>query len=38
MRYKPEYKQQKRQELLNITGQIAKKNGFAATGVVTTSA
>lgn len=33
MRYKPEYKQQKRQELLNITGQIAKKNGFAATGV-----
>ena len=25
MRYKPEYKQQKRQELLNITGQIAKK-------------
>ncbi len=33
MRYKPEYKQQKRQELLNISGQIAKKNGFAATGV-----
>lgn len=33
MRYKPEYKQQKRQELLNITGQIAKKDGFAATGV-----
>ncbi|WP_180024786.1 TetR/AcrR family transcriptional regulator [Acinetobacter sp. YH1901134] len=33
MRYKPEYKQQKRQELLNITGQIAKQNGFAATGV-----
>ena len=33
MRYKPEYKQQKRLELLSITGQIAKKNGFAATGV-----
>ncbi|UUS65281.1 MULTISPECIES: TetR/AcrR family transcriptional regulator [unclassified Acinetobacter] len=33
MRYKPEYKQQKRQELLTISGQIAKKDGFAATGV-----
>ena len=33
MRYKPEYKQQKRQELLHISGQLAKQNGFAATGV-----
>ena len=33
MRYKPEYKQKKRQELLTISGQIAKKDGFAATGV-----
>ena len=33
MRYKPEYKQQKRQELLQISGQIAKQHGFAATGI-----
>ncbi|WP_180136509.1 TetR/AcrR family transcriptional regulator [Acinetobacter sp. YH12066] len=33
MRYKPEYKQKKRQELLTISGQIAKKDGFTATGV-----
>lgn len=33
MRYKAGYKEQKRQELLNISGQLAKKNGFANTGV-----
>ena len=33
MRYKAGYKQQKRQELLAISGQLAKKNGFQATGV-----
>lgn len=33
MRYQPEYKQQKRKELLKISGQVAKQNGFAATGV-----
>lgn len=33
MRYKTGYKEQKRQELLNISGQLAKKNGFANTGV-----
>jgi len=33
MRYKSGYKEQKRQELLNISGQLAKKNGFNATGV-----
>ena len=35
MRYKTGYKEQKRKELLDISGQIAKKNGFAATGVDT---
>lgn len=33
MRYKSGYKEQKRQELLDISGQLAKKNGFNATGV-----
>ena len=33
MRYKAGYKAQKRQELLVISGQLAKKNGFSATGV-----
>lgn len=33
MRYKAGYKEQKRQELLNISAQLAKKNGFANTGV-----
>lgn len=33
MRYPPEYKQQKRQELLQISGQLAKQHGFAATGI-----
>ena len=33
MRYKSGYKAEKRQELLDISGQIAKKNGFSATGV-----
>lgn len=33
MRYKPSYKAEKRQKLLDISGQIAKKNGFGATGV-----
>lgn len=33
MRYKPEYKQEKRKELLHISGQLAKQQGFAATGV-----
>ncbi|NNP71680.1 transcriptional regulator [Acinetobacter defluvii] len=33
MRYKANYKQQKRQELLAISGQLAKKNGFQTTGV-----
>ena len=33
MRYKTGYKEQRRKELLHISGQIAKKNGFAATGV-----
>lgn len=33
MRYKTGYKAQKRQELLSISGQLAKKNGFGATGV-----
>lgn len=35
MRYKSGYKEEKRQELLNISGQLAKKNGFQATGVDT---
>lgn len=33
MRYPAGYKQQKRQELLQISGQLAKQQGFAATGV-----
>ncbi|WP_372402968.1 TetR/AcrR family transcriptional regulator [Acinetobacter piscicola] len=33
MRYKTGYKQEKRQELLAKSGQLAKKNGFNATGV-----
>lgn len=33
MRYKPGYKQEKRKELLQISGQLAKQQGFAATGV-----
>lgn len=33
MRYKSGYKEQKRQELLDISGQLAKRNGFNATGV-----
>ena len=33
MRYKSGYKAEKRQELLNISGQLAKKNGFQATGI-----
>lgn len=33
MRYKSGYKEQKRQELLDISGQLAKKNGFNAMGV-----
>ena len=33
MRYKSGYKQEKRKELLKISGQLAKKDGFAATGV-----
>lgn len=33
MRYKSGYKEQKRQELLDISGQLAKKNGFNATGI-----
>ena len=33
MRYKTGYKEQKRKELLQISGQIAKKNGFAVTGI-----
>ena len=33
MRYKSGYKQEKRQELLKISGQIAKAQGFANTGV-----
>ena len=33
MRYKSGYKAEKRQELLDISGQIAKKNGFSATGI-----
>ncbi len=35
MRYKSGYKQEKRRELLEISGQIAKKSGFANTGVDT---
>lgn len=35
MRYKSGYKAEKRQELLDITGQLAKKNGFNVTGVDT---
>jgi len=33
MRYKSGYKEEKRKELLKISGQLAKKDGFAATGV-----
>lgn len=33
MRYPAGYKQQKRQELLKISGQLAKQQGFAATGI-----
>lgn len=33
MRYKTGYKEQKRQELLDISGQLAKRNGFNSTGV-----
>lgn len=33
MRYKTNYKQEKRQELLEKTGQLVKKNGFQTTGV-----
>lgn len=33
MRYKPGYKQEKRKELLYISGQLAKQQGFDATGV-----
>lgn len=35
MRYKSGYKEEKRKELLNISGQIAKKEGFNATGIDT---
>ncbi|WP_042073366.1 TetR/AcrR family transcriptional regulator, partial [Acinetobacter gerneri] len=35
MRYKAGYKEEKRKELLEISGQLAKKNGFASTGVDT---
>ena len=35
MRYKAGYKEEKRKELLEISGQLAKKNGFGATGVDT---
>jgi TetR/AcrR family transcriptional regulator, transcriptional repressor for nem operon len=33
MRYQSGYKAEKRMQLLEISGQIAKKNGFAATGI-----
>lgn len=33
MRYKPGHKQEKRKELLKASGSLAKKQGFAATGV-----
>lgn len=33
MRYKPGYKEEKRKELLNLSGQLAKQHGFSATGV-----
>jgi AcrR family transcriptional regulator len=33
MRYKSGYKEEKRKELLKISGQLAKKDGFTATGV-----
>ena len=33
MRYKTGYKEEKRQELLKISAQLAKKQGFANTGV-----
>ena len=33
MRYKAGYKEEKRKELLKVSGQLAKKNGFHATGV-----
>ena len=35
MRYKSGYKEQKRQQLLGISGKIAKENGFNVTGVDT---
>ena len=35
MRYKSGYKEEKRKELLSISGQLAKKQGFNATGVDT---
>jgi TetR/AcrR family transcriptional regulator, transcriptional repressor for nem operon len=33
MRYKPGHKEEKRKELLKVSGGLAKKSGFAATGV-----
>lgn len=33
MRYQSGYKAEKRKQLLEISGQLAKKNGFAATGI-----
>ncbi|TFV98637.1 TetR/AcrR family transcriptional regulator [Oxalobacteraceae bacterium OM1] len=33
MRYRPKHKEEKRKELLQASGSLAKQNGFAATGV-----
>ena len=33
MRYKPGYKTEKRQELLNVAGRVMKEKGFSATGI-----
>jgi AcrR family transcriptional regulator len=33
MRYQSGYKAEKRKQLLEISGQLAKKNGFAVTGI-----